>query len=280
MNVTVAIPCYNGEQYVGRAIESVLDQSRPADEILVIDDGSTDDSLNIIQRYPVRLVKHEDNRGLAEARNTAIDEAQGDILIFVDVDAFADQHLVEILLSPYINTQVGGAGGQGIESNIQSVADRWRSMHAKQSHGDQPKKVPFLFGLCMSYRLKVLKEVEGFDPRFTTNAEDVDLGLRVNAAGYDLYYFPEAKVYHQRTDNIDSLKLTMMRWYEAGYYAARFNRAHPWKLFAGTLRRIITDPIKDMAVFCDPELAPLSIKINLLKLRSLILAVRNYNEVI
>lgn len=276
MKVTVAIPCYNGSQYVSQTIESILSQSRPADEVLVIDDGSTDDSVEIIRRYPVRLVRHEVNRGLAVARNTAINEAQGEVLVFIDVDAFADQCLLEVLLPPYADSRVGGVGGQGIESNIQSIADRWRSAHAKQSHGDRSKDAPFLFGLCMSYRLEILKGVNGFNPLFTTNAEDVDLGFRVKAAGYNLRYLPAAKVYHQRTDNLDSLRRAMIRWYESGYYAARLNRAQPWKLFAGTLRRIVMDPLRDIIVLNDPALASLSVKLNLLKLKTLIGAAFNY----
>jgi O-antigen biosynthesis protein len=280
MRITVAIPCYNGSQYVSQTIESILSQSRSADEVLVIDDGSTDDSVKIIQRYPVKLVQHKVNRGLAEARNTAIDEAQGDVLVFIDVDAFADQRLIETLLHPYADPQIGGVGGRGIESNIQSIADRWRRAHAEQSHGKRSKDVPFLFGLCMSYRLEILKKVSGFNPLFTTNAEDVDLGLRVNAAGYSLRYLPEAKVYHQRTDSLDSLERAMMRWYESGYYATRVNHAQPWKLFAGTLRRVVMDSLRDILVFRDPALVPLSIKLNLLKLKTLTRSALNYKEVL
>ena len=140
MTVTAAIPCYNGAGFLGGAIESLLAQTRPAEEILVIDDGSTDDSIGIARDYPVTLVQHGHNKGLAAARNTAISKAEGDIIAFLDVDAVAAPDWIEVLLSGY-EPQVGGVGGQGIEANIHSLADRWRQVHASQNHGQRPKDV-------------------------------------------------------------------------------------------------------------------------------------------
>lgn len=266
MKVTVAIPCYNGAEFVGAAIESVLEQTRPADEILIIDDGSTDNSVAIIQQYPVTLVEHVQNKGLATARNTAVSQASSDILIYVDVDATADPTLIETLLSGYTSDQIGGVGGQGIESSIHNLADRWRRAHATQGHGNQPKQVKHLYGLCMSYRVSVLKEINGFNTQFLTNAEDVEIGLRVNEAGYQLQYLPNAKVYHKRTDTIDSLKRTMRNWYYAGYLAQKLNNSGLFRAYAGVIKRLFTDPIQDLLIHKDIEMAKLSWQIGLIKL--------------
>lgn len=269
MRVTAAIPCYNGGDYVGRTIESLLTQSRPADQILVIDDGSTDGSAEIVHRYPVRLVQHEQNKGLSAARNTAIAAATGDILAFIDVDALADPDWLKVLLGGYDDSRVGGVGGQGIESNIHSLADRWRKVHASQGHGDAPRDVEFLYGLCMSFRLSALREVGGFNAAFRTNGEDIDVGLRLGAAGFRLRYLPGAKVYHQRTDDELSLTRTMEAWCVAAYHAKCVNQHQPWRVFAGTLRRIVVDPCSDLLFERDPVLARLSWRIGWAKLRAL-----------
>jgi GT2 family glycosyltransferase len=253
----------------------VLNQSRPADEILVIDDGSTDDSVEIIRHYPVRLVQHNGNQGLAVARNTAITAANSDVLVFVDVDAFADSHLLATLLKGYDSPKIGGVGGQGIESNVHSLADHWRRAHASQSHGNRPRDVEFLYGLCMSFRLEALRGIGGFNSVFRSNAEDIDVGLRMNGAGYRLRYLPEARVYHQRTDDEMSLKRTMVAWYTAAYHAKQLNKAQPWRLFAGTLRRLIADPLSDLIIEHDLELAHLSWQISWVKLRALWQAARD-----
>jgi glycosyltransferase involved in cell wall biosynthesis len=270
VKITVAVPCYNGAAYVGRTIESLLNQSRSADEILVVDDGSTDESAEIARRYPVKLVQHEHNAGLSAARNTAIAAATGEILAFIDVDAFADRDWLKVLLSGYNNdVQVGGVGGQGVEVNVHSLADRWRRAHASQGHGDRPKDVEFLFGLCMSFRLDALREVGGFNEAFRTNGEDVEIGIRLNAAGYRLRYLPGAKVYHQRTDDESSLERTMMAWCTAAYQAKCVNHHQPWRVFAGTLRRIVVDPLSDLVVRRDPAMARLSWQIGWKKLYAL-----------
>jgi GT2 family glycosyltransferase len=191
--------------------------------------------------------------------------------VFVDVDAFPALNLVEVLLGGYADadSHVGGVGGQGIESNIRSLADRWRRAHASQGHGPRRKYVSYLFGLCMSYRIEALRRVGGFDLAFRTNAEDMDVGLRMNAAGLRLLYLPEAKVFHQRRDDVASLRYAIAAWYRAAYGARRKNHAGPWRLFAGTLRRIVMDPLRDLIIAHDPVLARLSISMCFVKLAAL-----------
>lgn len=268
--ISVAVPCYNGGRYLAATIESLLNQTRPADKIMVIDDGSTDDSRAIAARYPVRLIRHEINRGLAVTRNTALASAQSEILAYVDVDATADTRLLEVLLSGYDGPRVGGVGGQGIESQIVTVADRWRKAHATQGYGQREKDVKFLFGLCMSFRVAVLKELSGFNETFTTNAEDVDMGLRVNAAGFRLRYKPQARVYHQRRDDEATLERTMINWRVAGYRAKRLNGDRAWTMHAGTLRRLFSNPLHDLAVERSLAMATISWRIGLLTLSALL----------
>jgi glycosyltransferase involved in cell wall biosynthesis len=84
--VSVVIPCYNQAHFLKEAIESVLKQSYPHYEIVVVDDGSTDETSEVAGSYErVRLIRQE-NRGLAEARNTGIKHSEGDYLVFLDAD--------------------------------------------------------------------------------------------------------------------------------------------------------------------------------------------------
>ena len=89
MSITVSavIPAYNAGKYVGRAIESVLAQTRKADEIIVVDDGSTDDTAEVVERFgdAVRFIRQE-NAGASFARNTGIEAATSDWIAFLDAD--------------------------------------------------------------------------------------------------------------------------------------------------------------------------------------------------
>jgi GT2 family glycosyltransferase len=269
MNVTVAIPCYDGARFLAHAVEALLAQSRPAGEIIVVDDGSSDGSASVAARYPVRLLRHGGNRGLAAARNTALAAAGGDVLVFVDVDAYAGADCLEVLLGGYDDGRAAGVGGQGIEVNVRTPADRWRRAHATQGYGDRPRWVAHLHGICMSYRVEALRGVGGFDPAFCTNGEDVEIGLRLNAAGHRLRYLPGARVYHQRGDDEESLRRTMVAWCLGAYRARRANRCRPWRSFAGTLRRMAMDPLHDLLIERDVSLARLSRRICRAKLEAL-----------
>jgi glycosyltransferase involved in cell wall biosynthesis len=80
------MPVFNGEGFLGGAIESVLGQTRPASELIVVDDGSTDDSAGVAARFSeVKLIRTE-NRGPAAARNTGVAESTGELITFLDAD--------------------------------------------------------------------------------------------------------------------------------------------------------------------------------------------------
>lgn len=87
MKITAVIPAYNAEKTVARAIESVLAQTRPADEIIVVDDGSADHTSHVVQSFgdKVTLIRQE-NAGASVARNTGIEAARGDWIAFLDCD--------------------------------------------------------------------------------------------------------------------------------------------------------------------------------------------------
>ena len=87
MTISVVIPAYNGSRTIRATLDSVLQQTLPADEILVLDDGSTDDTAAILYSYSPRVkVLQQENRGVAAARNTLCEHACGDLIAFVDQD--------------------------------------------------------------------------------------------------------------------------------------------------------------------------------------------------
>jgi GT2 family glycosyltransferase len=270
MRLCAAIPCYNGAATLDGALASLLAQTRPPDEILVVDDGSTDDSRAVAARYPVRLVAHLANAGLAAARNTACAATDCDLILYLDADARADPALVATILASFSDDDLAGVGGQGIEVEIHTLADRWRALHAVQGHGrHRLESCEFLFGLCMAYRRRALQAVAGFSPLFRTNAEDVDIGFRLTAAEHRLCYEPAARVYHHRRDDERSLLHNVQAWYYWGYIARAANRRQPWRLWAGVARRGVLEPLADGLGRRDLRLARLDVKVTAAKLAAL-----------
>ena len=83
--VSVIIPCYNGETFLGKRSRAPLEQTYPRVEIVVVDDGSTDRSPEIAQSFPVRYIRQQ-NRGLTASRNLGIGESRGSYIVFLDAD--------------------------------------------------------------------------------------------------------------------------------------------------------------------------------------------------
>lgn len=104
--VTIGIPVYNVEPYIEKCLLSVLNQTYQNLEILVVDDLGTDKSMDIVaelqQSHPlghsIKIIRHPENRGLGEARNTAIENATGKYLCFVDSDDYIEPETIEVLL--------------------------------------------------------------------------------------------------------------------------------------------------------------------------------------
>ncbi|MDR2684896.1 MAG: glycosyltransferase [Prevotellaceae bacterium] len=93
--ISVIIPCYNGEKYIAQCLENVMCQTYRNLEIIVVNDGSKDNSLEIIQKFKDLIIINQENRGLSAARNTGIDHATGDYIHFFDVDDFINLEFYE-----------------------------------------------------------------------------------------------------------------------------------------------------------------------------------------
>jgi len=97
--VSIVISNYNYGRYVGKCIESALNQTNKAHEVIVVDDCSTDNSREIIDKYPVTFLKQPTNKGVVRARNWGIAESTGDFFILIDADDFIDPTYIEKALA-------------------------------------------------------------------------------------------------------------------------------------------------------------------------------------
>ena len=278
--ISTLIPCYNQAHLIGHVVSALLAQTIPPDEIIVVDDASQDESASVVKSLPVILIQHTNNLGLSHARNSAIKAATGDILVFIDADAVAAPNLIETLLTGYQHPRsanLGGVGGRGIETQLNSVYDRWRANHSSQGFGPKVRDdVPFLYGLCMSFRRSAIETVGGFDPFFSqTCGEDVDIGIRMRRAGYWLRYLPQAIVYHQHSDDEQRLKKTHYNWAYWNYILKKRHSLPTWKTYAGIFRRLFMESLGDLFNHRDLELVKLDLEMFLVKLS----ATRNASRV-
>lgn len=229
MGLTVYIPCFNAEPYLETSIRCLLNQTRPPDEILIIDDGSTDRSLEIASRFPVRVIRHERNRGLAAARNTAFTNAAHDLVGAIDADVFAEANWLERLLAHFADKRVVATGGRLIEQFRDTPADMWRFLHLCQDMGAKRIDIEWpshrrLGGFGTILKKSAVSEVGGYNESYRTNYEDCDMCERLLRADHKLVFEPLAVAHHQRRDNARSVVRTAWRWeFYSHYFHGGYN---------------------------------------------------------
>ena len=190
--VSLYIPCFNASGYLKECLEAVLKQTYPIYEILVIDDGSTDDTLKIASTFSVRCISNERNLGLAAVRNIAIRQAKGDLIASLDADCSPDPFWLQRLMEDITDERIAGAGGRVLEKEG-GLADIWRKNHMPQDWGkDRIINPQFLYGANTLFRKNSLEAVGLYNEEYKTNNEDVDISTRLRQKGFSLVYDPQA----------------------------------------------------------------------------------------
>jgi glycosyltransferase involved in cell wall biosynthesis len=212
--ITLYIPCYNGAAFLDRTLPAIRAQTHPIAELILVDDGSRDGSVELARRHGLRVMKHAVNRGIGAARNTAIRAAQTPYIAGLDADVRPRPDWLERLAAALRDGRFSGACGQLHETRLETLADRWRDAHMRQWWGGERLETPrFLYGNNNLYRREALLEVGLYDEGCRSNGEDVDISQRLVAAGRRLLYEPAAECDHLRQDTTRSICRTYWRWH-------------------------------------------------------------------
>jgi len=191
---TVAIPAYNEAQRIGHLLSFLVETAGDA-EIIVYDDGSTDATPDIVDRFPsVRLIRGGENRGYAHAFNMCLRHASHDVIVILDADTLPLPGSIPALLKPFADPEVGAATGshvlvnprRGIANHLNHIIYRVKAQIDR--HQDAVGNLWHLNGLIMAVRRSVIGQV----PTRETN-QDAFIGWLVLSRGYKTRYVPEAK---------------------------------------------------------------------------------------
>ena len=225
--VSVVIASYNGERTLEACLKSLQDLNYPAYETILVDDGSTDRTAQIAQRFPkIRYIRHEKNLGLSAARNTGISAALGEIIAFTDSDCRADEDWLYYLVGDLLNSEFTGIGGH----NLLPPEDLWIAAAVMVSPGGpahvmiSDRLAEHIPGCNMAFYKWALEEIGGFDPLFRKAGDDVDVCWRLQQHGYTLGFSPAGFVWHYRRATVrDYLK----QQHGYGEAEALLARRHP-----------------------------------------------------
>jgi len=237
--VSVYIPCFNAEKHIEGCIKSVLKQTYPVDEILIIDDGCTDKTVEKVLKYNIKILKNKENMGLAFSRNKGILKAKNNFVASIDADVILDKKWLETLMKDFTSDKIAGTCGSLEEHYKKRAADFWRSIHMKQNWSKKMIINPkFLFGSNCVFRKSSVKDVSLYNIKYRTNYEDVDISNRLKTKGYKLVYEPKAKANHSKNDSIISVLKSSWSW-------TLFSYALPNNLW-GIFLRFFTDAYKSL----------------------------------
>lgn len=218
------VPCFNAEKTIGKCIDACLDQDYPNVEVVVVDDGSSDSSVEILRRYGNIQVISQPQKGPAKARNLGWRSSSGEIICFTDSDCIPNSNWVSRIVVSYKDANVGGVGGGYDIANPESWLARCIHEEIRERHLRMHDEVDYLGSFNVSYARRVLDEVGGFDEGFKkASAEDNDISYRVRKLGHTLLFDANNCVAHHYVEHFWSY---MRKQFWRGYWRISLYKRH------------------------------------------------------
>ncbi len=201
--ISVVICAYNAERTMDPCLRSLCELNYPNYEVIVVNDGSTDGTLAISERYPFRIIS-QTNQGLSVARNVGIEAATGEIVAFTDSDCVADPDWLTYLAYRFVHDGYVAVGGPNFPPPEEArTAACVAAAPGGPTHvllNDQvAEHIP---GCNMAFRKSILEQIRGFDPMFRAAGDDVDVCWRLQNQGYAIGFSPAAVVWHFRRNTV------------------------------------------------------------------------------
>ncbi len=201
--ISVIVCTYNGNHTVRDCLEGMLRLEYPNFEVIVVNDGSTDKTEQTVKKYGFKVISTR-NGGLSNARNLGLQAATGEIVAYIDDDAYPDPHWLSYLAATFMTTDYVGVGGPNIAPcNDGPVAECVAAAPGGPVHvlvsDQEAEHIP---GCNMAFRADALRAIGGFDPQFRGAGDDVDVCWRLQERGGKLGFNPAAMVWHHRRNAI------------------------------------------------------------------------------
>ena len=211
LNISLYIPVYNGESTIESVLKSALQLDPGADEIIIIDDGSNDQTKEILKKYEnkIKIIKNETNQGLGFSRNLAISKSKHQLVASIDADVEPEK---KWLLKLYETQKKFGSaicGGRLFEKyKDKNIYNMWRHIHGTQNpFGDKiiENLGDTVSGSNTLLNKEVWSNVGGYLNQYKTNGEDVTFCRKLVISKYKISYNGTAECNHLQNDNLKSL---------------------------------------------------------------------------
>jgi len=229
--VSVIIPARNASRTIDLCLQSVRASTHRNLEVIVVDDGSEDDTSCKARRFGCRIISNPVRRGVGVARQQGIETAEGMYLFFTDSDVCIADTAIETGLECLLQHQDIAAvvGSYTDESGAQNFVSRYKQLLLHHMHQRAPRYCSILTGCCSMVRREPLEHVGGFatSGRFSQILEDAELGFRLCSANYHIMTLPNMQAVHYKHYSFWGLLRSVLRY-----------RAIPWTVLILTYGKV------------------------------------------
>ncbi|MGE0269220.1 MAG: glycosyltransferase family 2 protein [Candidatus Omnitrophota bacterium] len=225
-SVSVVVPAFNCEKTIARCIECILAQSHPADEIILVDDGSVDKTSEIIRTFKTVKYLYQSNAGPASARNLGGKEARGEFIFFTDSDCLPDKNWIDRSVKHFQKPGVAVVSGSYGISNPKSRLARCIHQEILFRHRHLMPTYPKSFGsFNFGIRREVFRQVGGFNESYRqASGEDNDLSYKILKQGLRIYFEPESTVDHFHPTRMYRY---LKEQFRHGFWRVKMYKLHP-----------------------------------------------------
>lgn len=218
--VTVIVPVYNEEVVIEKTITSILKSNYPITEILVVDDGSTDNTASVVEDtfyyyHRVRLIRKR-NGGKSSALNLGFKRARGEIVITIDADTLLAKETISHLVSSFRDPEVAAVSGNCKIGNIRNLLTLWQHIEYVTANNlerracEELNIITVVPGSNSAWRKSAVKEVGYYDT--DTLAEDTDMTIKILNKGYKIIYDDRAISYEECPEKVRAFIKQRFRW--------------------------------------------------------------------
>jgi glycosyltransferase involved in cell wall biosynthesis len=263
MRISVIVPTFNGANKIIATLRSIEKQTISPNEVIVVVDGSTDGTIELIQKqrfnFPKLSIIEQVNGGRAKVRNKGASEATGELLVFFDDDMFVLPDCLERHVQHHNNYSGSLLTGTAIDDLIgldadfarfkETLSKKWDESLGKDSLVLFNKTNVFLTAANFSIPKQVFFALDGFDLELS-DGEDFDIAFRAIMFGYSVYYDPRVKALHR---DLTSCRIFVMRtrsYYKAGIELAIRKPELYLERFSSRLNRVLSIKQRLLRVFC------------------------------
>jgi glycosyltransferase involved in cell wall biosynthesis len=245
--VSVIIPAYNCAKTIASNLKSLLSQTFRDLEIIVVDDGSSDDTKSVIQSFPGVQYVYQFNAGPASARNCGAQISRGEILFFTDSDCIPHKDWIEKALKHFDSADIGVVCGSYGIANPENILARCVHQEILFRHKHLVPRYPKVFGSYnFGIRRKIFEEVKGFNAGYRyASGEDNDLSYKVLKAGYKIYFDSQVLVDHFHPVKVGKY---LSEQYRHGFWRVKMYLDHP-EMAGGDDYTFWKDPLEVLIVF-------------------------------